>query len=407
MKTYPLTESQLGLFLEWNADRDSAQYSLAYVYRLPKSADCDRLEKAIRAYLDAHPVFRTRLVETDGAVEQGVDGSIEFPFLCSEMSDAEADRYEKTFPHPFDLMSGPLMRYEFVTTPSGVRLFAEYAHIIVDGSSIHQMTDSISALYNGGEPVPESVPFEECVKLEAAALKGAEYEAAAAEAKARFAGKAMTVPEGGAADAAASDGANFFQFSAKLPRTAIDAFCRARSVRPNLFFMGVFARTLSLYANERDVVFQTVNHGRKDPRLKSTQGFLVKTLPVLAEMNGGLSLEDYFDSLRIHRAGVYPFTHFCRDLGIKPGWGFVYQEGTTSYRIALGTSVTDGVLLAGAAHAHPHGLRSGGRAIIDGSVGDIQTGKCADHALILEYVPERTLADFALVWSVGRDEFRT
>ena len=354
MKTYPLTESQLGMFLEWNARRESSQYSLGYVYRLPKTVDCEKLERAIRTFLDAHPVFRTRLVEADGEIMQGIDESIEFPFVRSEMSDAEADRYERTFPRAFDLMKGPLMRYEFVKTPSGTRLFAEYAHIIADGSSIRSMVDSISSIYAGGVADPESLAFEKAVALERESFASDDYRAAAAEAKARFEGRAMTVPEGPSGGASDAGGRDFFECSAFLPRTAIDAFCRARSVRVNLFFTGVFARTLALYANEREVVFQTVNHGRKDPALKTTQGFLVKTLPVLAELKGEETLERYFDGLKLHRAGVYPFTHFCRDLGFGGGWGFVYQEGTIVDALQLeGESIAPRWLMSGGSSELP------------------------------------------------------
>ena len=135
--------------------------------------------------------------------------------------------------------------------------------------------------------------------------------------------------------------------SAWVSRAGIDAWCRANGVHPNLFFMGVFARVLGLSANEKDVVFWTVNHGRKEPSLKATRGLMVKTVPVLGELKGEAALPDYFKSFKLHKAGVYPFTHFCRDLGIKPGWGFVYQEGTTNYQMRLGTAVAEGVLLAG------------------------------------------------------------
>ena len=40
---------------------------------------------------------------------------------------------------------------------------------------------------------------------------------------------------------------------------------------------------------------------------------------------------NYFRSFKLHKVGVYSFTHFCRDLVIKPGWGMVYQAGTTAY----------------------------------------------------------------------------
>ena len=118
----------------------------------------------------------------------------------------------------------------------------------------------------------------------------------------------------------------------RLPRAEIDAYCRKHELHPNLFFLGVFARTLALYTNEKDVVFWTVTHWRgKTEKWKRIGGCCVKSVPVLGEMKGELSCVNYFRSFKLHKVGVYSFTHFCRDLVIKPGWGMVYQEGTTAY----------------------------------------------------------------------------
>ena len=145
----------------------------------------------------------------------------------------------------------------------------------------------------------------------------------------------MTVPEG--RPDAAEAGRDYLEAVRRFPRAEIDGFCRANALHPNLFMLGVFARTLALFANEREVVFTTINHGRRRPALKSTLGFLVKCVPVLGELKGDLPLVDFCRSFRLHQAGVYPFTHCCRDLGLNSaGWGFVFQDGTIKEDLTLG-----------------------------------------------------------------------
>ena len=347
VKSWPLTESQLGMFLAWNEDHDSTQYAVPVAFRLPKTVDPNRLEKAIRTVVDANPVFRTRFVEEDGEIRQVSDPAIEIPIARRTVSAAEAESVFAAYPHPYDYFKGPLFRVEILETPEDVRLILDWAHVIVDGTTAALFFSAVSALYDGkGGSVADSaeqIDIFTYAENEKKGFESADYRDAAEAAKARFGGRAMTVPE---ANHRNGSGA-YLDESAWIKRAGIDAWCRANGVHPNLFFMGVFARVLGLYANEKDVVFWTVNHGRKDSALRTTQGLLVKTVPVLGELKGEATLVDYLKSFKLHKAGVYPFTHFCRDLGIKPGWGFVYQEGTTAYRIALGTSVTDGVLLAG------------------------------------------------------------
>ena len=364
MKSLPLTEAQLGMFLEWNGNRESTQYSVPYVFRLPKTADLNRLESAIRTFVDAHPVFRTRFAEEDGALCQFSDPNLQIPFIRSSMSVAEADQYEKAFPHPFDLFAGPLCRVEFVETPSDVRLIVEQSHLILDGSSLASMWRSVSAIYNGQKPDVEKASFSDYAANEAKSFETEAYRAAAEAAKARFGGRTMTVVEAGNREqgTGSKDGKGWLSAAAEIGRTDVESWCRANGVHPNLFFMGVFARTLALYANEKDVVFYTVNHGRKDEALRNTQGLLVKTVPVLGELKGELLLADYFKSFKLHAAGVYPFTHFCRDLGMKPGWGFVFQDGTLGNALTLdGTRVEGRLLASGGAGELPTVQVIGGR----------------------------------------------
>ena len=357
MKSYPLTESQLGMFVAWNADHASTQFAVPVAFALTKDVDLDRLERAVRAVVDAHPVYRTRFVEEEGEVRQVSDPSVEVPILRRKVSVAEAESALDAYPHPYDYFKGPLFRVEILETPEGAWIVFDWAHVIVDGTSGTALFNEVSALYNCAKDVaaedriarPEDVDIFTYAANEKKGFESADYREAAEAAKARFGGRAMTVPEEGIRDqkSGISGKKPYLEESAVVSRAGIDAWCRANGVHPNLFFMGVFARVLGLYANEKDVVFWTVNHGRKGPALKATRGLLVKTVPVLGELKGELSLVDYFKGFKLHKAGVYPFTHFCRDLGIKPGWGFVFQEGTTNYWMTLGTGGFTGRLLAG------------------------------------------------------------
>ena len=353
MKSWPLTESQLGMFLAWNKDHDSTQYAVPVAFRLPKTVDLNRLEKALSTAIAAYPVFRTRFVEEDGEIRQISDPSIQIPIVRRTVSVPEAESAMAAYPHPYDYFKGPLFRIEILETPEAVWLILDWAHVIIDGTSGTAFFDAVSALYNGEDAVSaikaETVDIFTYAANEKKGFESAEYREASEAAKMRFGGRSMTAVEGQVKARGEGEQRNvpYLDVSAWVERAEIDAWCRANGVHPNLFFMGVFARVLGLSANEKDVVFWTVNHGRKDPALKTTCGLLVKSVPVLGELKGEETLVDYFKSFKLHKAGVYPFTHFCRDLGIKPGWGFVYQEGTTAYRMTLGTAVLDGRLLAG------------------------------------------------------------
>ena len=73
MKTYPLTQSQLGIFLEMMQHPQMTQYNLGYMTSLPKSIDLDRLEQAFRTIYATCPTFRIRFLTEGDELRQTVD----------------------------------------------------------------------------------------------------------------------------------------------------------------------------------------------------------------------------------------------------------------------------------------------------------------------------------------------
>ena len=149
MKTYPLTQTQFGMYLSWAEDHASTQYAVPVGFRLPRTVDPDRLERAIRTFVDANPVFRTRFVEEDGEYRQVSDPSIEIPYVRRTVSVAEAEGVFAAYPHPYDYLKGPLFRVEILETPEDIRLILDWAHVIVDGSSAALFFSALSALNDG------------------------------------------------------------------------------------------------------------------------------------------------------------------------------------------------------------------------------------------------------------------
>ena len=62
MKTYPLLQSQLGIFLEWIQTPSMTKYNLPTLTPFPKSITVDKIESMLRDIIDARPELRTRFV---------------------------------------------------------------------------------------------------------------------------------------------------------------------------------------------------------------------------------------------------------------------------------------------------------------------------------------------------------
>ena len=118
--------------------------------------------------------------------------------------------------------------------------------------------------------------------------------------------------------------------TAIVSRQACDDWCREYGVQPNLLFQAAFSHVVSVLTRQQRVAYSTVNHGRMDKRLRGSIGMFVKTVPVLADVSPSQRVVDFVRSLRGElmstiRYGIYPFTHFCSDLGMKPGVMFNFQ----------------------------------------------------------------------------------
>ena len=93
MKTYPLSQSQLGVFLEMIQHPQMTQYNLGYMTSLPKSIDLDRFEQALRTIYANCPAFRIRFLTEDDELRQTVDDTRELPIFRLTLSEPECEEY--------------------------------------------------------------------------------------------------------------------------------------------------------------------------------------------------------------------------------------------------------------------------------------------------------------------------
>ena len=75
MKTFPLSQSQMGIFVKMMQHPQMTQYNLGYIIPLPLHIDFDRLEQALKAIFSARPEWRIRFLMEGDEPRQCVDES--------------------------------------------------------------------------------------------------------------------------------------------------------------------------------------------------------------------------------------------------------------------------------------------------------------------------------------------
>lgn len=331
MKTYPLLQSQLGMFFDCIKYPDVRQYNLPSITPLTPEVDLDQIETAIQKIFKARKELRIRfMIDKDGNPRQYVDENRQLKVVRRKMSEAELQEYAYgAFIRPFDIMGDePLVRWELITTEKQSYQLTDIHHLVCDGMTYTPILTQkeFPFAYNGGELTENPYGMLEAAEDEAASFETESYEKAKAFYMEKFSGMELATlsprPENPVGMMARE--------SSYVNINQVDTWCKEQGIAVNLLFQAAFSYALSMILREDKVAYTTLNHGRMDKRLREAYGMFVRTVPVMSEIKEGQTVREYIQSFRGElmssiRYGAYPFTHFCRDLGMVPGICFNYQ----------------------------------------------------------------------------------
>ena len=331
MKTYPLLQSQLGVFTEWMADPTITRYNLPIYVPFSKNIPFDKLEEGIKRLVAQRRVLRTRFVlDEDGMPRQYAADEMPVNIPRLVMTEDEVQAYMKDgFVRPYDLLSGePLFRLEFVETPEHNMLLFEVHHVIADGITLapNLTLKDMPAAYNGEKLKEITYGLYEYAEDEQAVMNSEAYERAKAYYMETFAGREFTT----ISRSAANPLGNSIHVDAFMDCDRVDAWCEANGTAVNLLYMAAFSYVLAETSREEEVTYRTINHGRMDKRLVDAYGMFVKSSPVLTVIDRQQKVIDFIKGFRRElmstiRYGAYPFNHFCRDLKMSGGVEFGFQ----------------------------------------------------------------------------------
>ena len=351
MKTYPLLQSQLGVFLECMSNPESTKYNLACFLKFSKKVEADKLESALYRIMEARPEMRIHFVlDSEGNPMQYIDDDMTIQVKRRSMTESEVKDYiDNHFLRPFDLLSGePLWRLELIETPEFIYVIGDAHHSISDGITISSnFSTCLAKAYNGEELEINEYGLIECAADEQASFETEAYQRAKAYYAEKFAGTDFV----NLCNSSSSPWGETITESACTDQTEVDVWCKEHGTNASMLFMAAFSYVLSIVSREERVAYYTVNHGRMDKRLTSAFGMFVKSTPILANADPSQKVIDFIRGFRAElmstiRYGVYPFDHFCRDLHMTPSASFVFNAFSVDTSIKIEDECVYGVELA-------------------------------------------------------------
>ena len=324
---YPITQTQMGVFVECSAAPDSVNYNMPMLMKLGAGLDAQRLAEAVRTALNAHPYLKmTLFADAEGNIRARRNNADEpaVAFVkCDELPDSGS------LVVPFPLLSSPLYRIAVYETPDAAFLFMDIHHIISDGSSQAILLKDIEKAYFGETPVPEKYTGFEAALDEEKARASERFTAAKRYYDSVFTGCETECLPPCAPESERLEAGSVRRVCEVAPKAIFD-FCEDNRFTPNAFFNAAFGFALSRFAQPDDVVFTTVYNGRSDPRLASSVTMLVKTLPVLVRTEKDRPILDFIretrDQLMNSMANdIFSFAEVSSAYGIRSDIIVVYQ----------------------------------------------------------------------------------
>ena len=324
---YPITRSQMGIYIECVSDPGSVTYNIPMLIRLSDRLDPGRLLSAVRTALDAHPYVRTTLfADAEGNIRARRNDTTEL-----NINHITLDRLPAAdeLVRPFSLLDSPLCRIALYETRDGNYLFMDFHHIISDGTSENILLSEISKAYHGQKIEPEKYTGFEAALDEESARATDRYDQAKAYYDSVFRGCEPNCLPPKAPVHGGTGAASTVRVADTAP-SAVENCCKRNKVTPNAFFNAAFGWTLSRFGQFDDAVFTTVYNGRSDSRLAACLTMLVRTLPVLVRTGENRPVSDLLHEtqeqlLDSMANDLFSFAEISSAYGIHSDILFVYQ----------------------------------------------------------------------------------
>lgn len=327
----PMTDSQRGVYLECAAKPESTMYNIPMLMRLPEHTDAERFAAAVRTVAAAHPVLNVTMRASGDTPEMVYQ---ENGIILTEKHVDDLGKELADFVKPFDLENGPLYRFELCHYPGGTVFLLDVHHLIFDGSSVNALATQISEAYENSCCLPEQLTIFDVSRAEAALGESERYRDAQQFFRDKLEGiEPETRPAYDVRFSEEKDEAGHLSVSASdyFSPDIVRHFVKKRGLTENSLFLGAFAYLLSKYANTATPCFCTADSGRHDPRLASSLGMFVRTLPICCPIDETLRVDtflktvqaDFFETMR---HDCISFGELAAAYGVSSDIAFIYQS---------------------------------------------------------------------------------
>lgn len=343
LKDYPLTMTQMGIFVETSANPETTVYNIPTCLKLDPSIDLERLKTAVENAINAHPYLKAKLfTNADGDVRARRNDDA-LPVV--ELVKCESLPSKESLLKPFNLLKDNLYRAKIFSTKDAAYLFLEVHHIAADGESLAILLRDISDSYSGKALETENFTGYEIALEEEAARETKQLKDAEDYYSSIFAGcdpDCLITKSVDECDI--KDTYGCLEMKSGADFAAVKKACEKINVSMNAFYLSAFGYLLAKYLYREDSIFTTIYNGRSDSRMTDAVNMLVKTLPVYVNVEKNDDVAElcrstqsqFMDSMA---NDLYSFAEISQKFGIKADIQFIFQGDLFNFDSLCGKPV--------------------------------------------------------------------
>ena len=311
-EVYPLTRTQMGIYLESLTGGNKSTYTLPYMARAAEGVSAEELAGSVKKVFDAHPGMKYE-IRTD---QNDIPGMVPVPGAEVEVPIYEGTEegrldFIKSFMPVAPMMNQLLIHPAVYRTPERCYLAIVTHLIFFDASAISLFIAEINRVLAGGEPAGENCTVQQAALYEERLLKDGSHEKAkeyylnlfrGVEEVPALAGDLNGIPTPGVSR-------NVRFEPGTLAVKKVKAFCEKTHISESTFFMGAMALMLGKYLNSKQVSFSTIYNGRPLAEMSNTIGTLIKRIPVCGDLSKDRSVADF-----LRETGRQIFSSMANDI---------------------------------------------------------------------------------------------
>ncbi len=329
-EAYPLTDSQMGVYLECAASPESTMYNIPMCCELPGDIDVVRFRKAVEKAVAAHPAFGVTFALQEGMPVMRLCPEYLEAFVL-ECATEDIETAKRAFVRPFQLEEEPLYRMVLYRAKGRLYFLFDVHHLIFDGTSVKVFLEEVSLFYEGKAVRLEKISLTDVAVYEETVKDTPAYQKARDFFKEKLDGAEAEslIRDYKPKEVSARSGAVRMAPGETLSGMAVEQFVRQRGISENTLFLGAFAYALGKYTGGNSL-FCTVNNGRHTADMQESIGMFVRTLPLAWTWEEKSAVDEYLQGvqknfLETMSHDIISFGELAQTYGIASDILFVYQ----------------------------------------------------------------------------------